>query len=133
MKLKKWPSRHHHRKYIKKTVWRIYMLMLGSRGLNTLVLKFPFIFSLQHRSQVHVPQSMRKKGVRLSEVKWSETNWTARKNKGRRNKDEMVTWIWIWTKAQTTNAAAASTRPPVIFFRALKYDKILVKIGKGKP
>ena len=67
------------------------MLMLGSRGLNTLVLKFPFIFSLQHRSQGHVPQSMRKKGVRLSEVKRSETNWTARKNKGRRNKDEMVT------------------------------------------
>ena len=61
MKLKKRSSRHHHRKYI-KTVWRIYMLMLGSQGLNTLVLKFPFIFSLQHRSQGHVPQSIRKKG-----------------------------------------------------------------------
>ena len=55
------------------------MLMLGSQGLNTSVLKFPLIFSLQHRSQGHVPQSMRKKGVRLKQ------------NKGRRNKDEMVT------------------------------------------
>ena len=67
------------------------MLMLGSQGLNTLVLKFPSIFSLQHRSHGHVPQSMRKKGVRQSEVKRSETNRTARKNKGRRNKDEIVT------------------------------------------
>ena len=29
------------------------------------------------------------------------------------------TWIWICTKAQITKATAASTRPPVIFFRAL--------------